>query len=494
MTRLALVPDPPQERAARWFRVSSDGQDERHQFAEVDTHCEQCGYEVAKTFRLHDVSASKGQQESALQEALQDIHNGAYTVIVVAHSSRLDRRDPDIPMLFQILVRKAGGRIESVREPEFGKGTLTGRMLTILATEGNFEYTKTLRANVLAAMATVAANGALWGKPCWGFTSEGPKRNRRLVATSEARTYVPQIFARVTAGQSLATVAKWLESEHVAPMGIKKEKNADGTPVTRGKSGQWHARSVGALIRNPTMMGMRVSADGQTVTECEALVNAAVWAAAGERLDHKQYRGTVVKENRCYLSAASRCRWCDGPLYKILPRGKKGEPRVAQLRCSGTGAHRTSCTSPANMVELATAEALADEVIGSLQQSTLAITTVPGNGPELAAELARLEFQRRQVAMSGLGWDELEAELARLRQEWERVNATERTPDHREIRPTGESYGDWWRRMSVDERADFLRSHVTIYFAQGRQEQADAVSPDGSVSLFLTWADDLPDA
>jgi len=491
MTALSLVPELQPERAARFFRVSSDGQDERHQFGEVDGHCEERGYQVVKTFRLHDVSASKGEQEPALEEMLEDIRNGAYTVVVLAHSSRLDRRDPDIAMLYSLLVRKAGGRVESVREPEFGKATLSGRMLTILAQEQNHDYTKTLRDNVLAAMATVAANGALWGKPPWGFTSEGPKRNRRLVATSEARTYVPQIFARVTAGQSLAAVAKWLESEGVKPMGVKKEENADGTPVTRGKSGQWHARTIGAMIRNPTYMGMRISADGQTVTECKALVNAAVWEAAGKRLDAKPYRGTIVHENRCYLSAASRCYYCGGPMYKIMTRGKKGEPRIAQLRCSGTGAHRTSCMSPANLVPLSTAETLADDVLGSLHQSTLTITTVPGNGPAIAAELARIEFRRRQVAMSGLGWDQLEQELARLRQEWETVNATKRTPDHREITPTGESYGQWWRRMSVDERADFLRSHVTVLFAAGRQEQADAYA-DG-VSMFIVWADDLPD-
>ena len=61
------------ERAARWFRVSSDGQSEDNQVSEVDKHCRERGYDVVKTFTLHDVSASKGEQQAALDEALEDI-------------------------------------------------------------------------------------------------------------------------------------------------------------------------------------------------------------------------------------------------------------------------------------------------------------------------------------------------------------------------------------------------------------------------------------
>ena len=50
------------------------------------------------------------------------------------------------------------------------------------------------------------------------------------------------------------------------------------------------------------------------------------------------------------------------------------------------------------------------------------------------------------------------------------------------------SYGDRWRAMTIDERASWLRSEVTIFFVRGEQEDADAVE-DG-VSLFLHWTED----
>src|SRR5437016_3951382 len=120
------------EQAARWFRVSSDGQAEGNQVREVDGHITARGYEVARTFKLHDVSASKGEQEQALAEALEDIRAGHYSVIVIAHSSRLDRRDVDVQELYAILVRQAGGRIESAREPQFGQTDIGGRVVTLL--------------------------------------------------------------------------------------------------------------------------------------------------------------------------------------------------------------------------------------------------------------------------------------------------------------------------------------------------------------------------
>ena len=122
----------------------------------------------------------------------------------------------------------------------------------------------------------------------------------------------------------------------------------------------------------------------------------------------------ILTENRCYLSGASRCYLCGGPLYRLNVHG------TYMLRCTGTGADRHSCTSPANMVPLETAEALADDVLGSLRQPVYAITVVPGNGPSIDAQLARLDFERRQIAMRGLSWEEEERERRTLRKRWER--------------------------------------------------------------------------
>jgi DNA invertase Pin-like site-specific DNA recombinase len=86
--------------------------------------------------------------------------------------------------------------------------------------------------------------GALIGRPPFGYTTKGKKYGRELVPTEAGRKYVPEIFARVIKGDSLATIAAWL--------------NAEGVKLNSRKGSLWWPRSLGALVRNPTYMGHRV--------------------------------------------------------------------------------------------------------------------------------------------------------------------------------------------------------------------------------------------
>ena len=489
------------ERAARWFRVSSDGQAEGNQVREVDGHITAHEYDAVRTFKLHDVSASKGEQEAALAEALDDIRAGRYSVVVVAHSSRLDRRDVDVQELYAILVRQAGGRIESAREPQFGQTDIGGRVLTLFAQHGNYEYTRTLGEHVRAAFDVIDAGGWWRGKPPWGFVTEGPDRGKWLVPTAQAREYVPQIYGRVIAGESLAQIARWLESCGVAPVGIAKTEDIDGNPVTRGKSGRWWPRSIGQLIRNPAYMGRAITGTESGLEHIWAtgmddedesrrpLVDAHTWAKAGRALDGRPKRGPVLRENRCALSGASRCLACGGPMYRI--RCGNRNPHY-YLRCSGTGAARTSCG--AAMVRLDAAEMLADEVIGGLMHPIYEIQEIPGNEAEIDAQLAVLDYQRRQVALRGLSWADEDAERARIREQYEIVAATKRIPSRREAVDTGITYGQHWAKLDVHGRAAWLRSgEFTVLFARGEDERATAYL-DG-VSMVLHWyEDDAPES
>src|SRR5580693_4566748 len=99
-------------RAAIWLRVSSGGQDEANQEPDCRRHCDTRGYYVAKVYTLHDKSASKGEQQAALDEVLDNLRRGEIQVLVPWHSDRLDRRGVKESLDFIHAVRKAGGRIE----------------------------------------------------------------------------------------------------------------------------------------------------------------------------------------------------------------------------------------------------------------------------------------------------------------------------------------------------------------------------------------------
>ena len=165
----------------------------------------------------------------ALAEILDDIRTGIITVLVLVHSSRIDRRDPDRAEYYHLSIRMAGGRIESVREPEFGKSDVSGRVITMLAQHANHEYSRALSGHVRAGHDRIRREGGLFGRAPFGYEIQGERYRKTLVPTALGLKYVPEIFARVIRGESLATVAAWLNAEGV-PCGtrVARDKRPSG--------------------------------------------------------------------------------------------------------------------------------------------------------------------------------------------------------------------------------------------------------------------------
>ena len=78
------------ESAARWLRVSTGGQDEANQEPDIDQWCKDHGYVVRQTYTLRGKSASKGQQDKMLDQMIEDMLRGVFTVLVVWASDRIE--------------------------------------------------------------------------------------------------------------------------------------------------------------------------------------------------------------------------------------------------------------------------------------------------------------------------------------------------------------------------------------------------------------------
>jgi DNA invertase Pin-like site-specific DNA recombinase len=125
---------------AGFVRVSSGSQGETSQIKVISAESEQCGITIVKWFELHGYSASKGEQEPALREAIADIQRGDYSVLVVTESRSLDRReDLDAEAEILLAIRQAGGDVVSIAEPQFGKTNFAGRVVTLVAQHANAE-------------------------------------------------------------------------------------------------------------------------------------------------------------------------------------------------------------------------------------------------------------------------------------------------------------------------------------------------------------------
>ena len=115
------------------MRVSTVSQDESSQVKAISRECEERGITIVKWFKLHGYSASKGEQEPALREAIADMERGDYPLLIVTESRSLDRRE-DLDAQAEILldIRRAGGDVLSISEPQYGKTDFAGRVVTLV--------------------------------------------------------------------------------------------------------------------------------------------------------------------------------------------------------------------------------------------------------------------------------------------------------------------------------------------------------------------------
>ena len=202
------------EQAGAWVRVSTGGQDEAQQVPSIESHCFAHGYTIARRYELNDKSASKGEQQATLDEMLNDVRDGKIKVLVCWRSNRLERRGPEAVFRLLRQVKDAGGRIEVTTEPTFGKLDLSGEAMTAINAVMDSQFSVKLSEDTTRAIHAIKASGHVYnGNVPWGFVIEGPKREKTMVPTDLCREYVPQIFDRCIAGESLRKIAAWLDSE-----------------------------------------------------------------------------------------------------------------------------------------------------------------------------------------------------------------------------------------------------------------------------------------
>ncbi|MGH3286561.1 MAG: recombinase family protein [Streptosporangiaceae bacterium] len=307
-----------------------------------------------------------------------------------------------------------------------------------------------IRRRSMDTQADLRERGALVGRWAFGFTSGGDKYDRRLIPTSEGREYVPRIFARVIAGDSLREIAAWLDSE--------------GVKSTQG--GKWWPRTVGVLVRNTVYLGERRDADGKVIHRCEPILvtedgkpDYVTFRKAGEALDNRPKRGPVKPDNRAMLAGAIFCTHCDGdsPMYRVnsATRRKDGTKVPHHYyRCSGRGSQRKGC---GNMVLLTAVDGAVNAIITETFSTPVMIRKrTPGH--DHSADIAAVEWELRQLPAQGLPEDDEDAKRAELRAERRRLQALPSVPDTWEDVPTGDTYAGLWRSLETSRRGPWLVS------------------------------------
>lgn len=435
------------EQAATLIRVSSDAQDESNQLSDVDRHIKANGYTVARKFELHDVSASKGEQEATLKEIMADIQDGKYTVVVVAHSSRIDRRDPRIQRLYTDSVSLAGGRIESAREPEFGKNTLGGDIMTVVAQWSNFKYSKDLGEHVDAAFKRIDDNNAIRGKALYGYRITGAKYSKQFEIVESEAEVIRDACHWYLAGETLAQIVRKLNRDGRLPRPVKYKGVR--------KVHQWSEKTLSQLLRSETICGRRHQ--GDAVVRVPSIITVAEWDAVQARLDAKAYRkGVRTHEDTAMLTSLAYCGQCLLPLYRTMcGYGASRKPHYYARPDKG---HTCGCMVPLDALDELVNTRLIDP---SADIRIPHEVTVPGHNYQ--DDIDHLAKRQSDLFRSKpAGWL---AEVSELEAEIERLRGLPSEPDTTETRmiPVSKLAAVWAEYTPEVKREQLISAGIRFY-------------------------------
>lgn len=423
------------ESAGVWYRVSSGGQDEANQVPDVERYCFEHGYRINKPYRLYDKSAYHGENEAALAEMLKDMKCGIIKVLVIWRDDRLMRSKGPALLNMVMAIHNAGGRIESVKNPDLGKMDIGSQITTLIQGNASYEYSLKISESVGIAHNRVRANQGLLGRAPFGYEITGDKYSKGIVPSALGLKYVPEIFNRIIKGDSLKTVAEWLNSE--------------GVPTGTTKSKGWSATAVRQVIRNPAHKGQMRNRAGDLVGTCEAIVDAAVWRRANERLDSNPKRGPLNIADKVLLASALFCE-CGAPMYKSTSGPTRIYYRCSRGNSSVPDFKGKSCC----MVRTNVVDGIVDESMSADHSEIMALTLIPGKNYEDELDLNKAQIKALTEDVDAPDYAERNAVLMAERQ---RLQTLDTTPDKWLPMPTGETYADKWTAADDAGKREMLK-------------------------------------
>ncbi|HUJ64664.1 MAG TPA: recombinase family protein, partial [Acidimicrobiales bacterium] len=233
--------------------------------------------------------------------------------------------------------------------------------------------------------------GSFIGRPPFGFTVVGEKGNKSLVPDPVLVPYLHGMVDRAIRGDTLLSIAKWLDSEGIEPV----------------QGGTWHPKSVSQVLRNPALKGRRLDAKGKVQLKYEGIMSAAEWADLQAALNSRPHRGPVRKET-AFLTGSILCDVCGGPMYRMQSKKRRKDGTFyvnpAYYKCRGSDKERSTCH---NMIRQ-------DEIEPWVNQwftgdgpfaSTEIVELVVLNGADHSAEIEDLEADIHALDLDDVVYD-----------------------------------------------------------------------------------------
>lgn len=438
------------ERAARWLRVSSTGQDEVNQEPDINRMIAEQYADTGITYRMRK-SASKGKHQAELDAVLADARAGKFDVLVAWLPDRLERRGGFRAVAWLQSMLDAGVNVvfaEPTRGPRYDTSTTRGQEEIFRSASYAAEESELRMTRINAGRATAKANGGILTAAPFGYKVTGPKHHKRFEATAEGREWIPVVFERARAASlyKLAGRRKRLEPGIQGPLEwIPGELK--GTPLEF-----YSTTALAKVLRNTTYLGTIKSRDGRVIGHCEALIKPLAFKQAQAALASRPRTGGRLKgSERVMLAGVAYCPTCpDSPLWHDV--SMSNGRRYDYLRCE-------KCRM---RVPMGKAERTVEQIVSTFNKEITTRVLVE-QGHDWSEEIAKVE--RDLLTLAGLGLDEDEEderrrELRALKRDYASREATQ---DVYEDVPTGVTYAAEFARLRPSERGEWLRSHVRVW-------------------------------
>jgi site-specific DNA recombinase len=284
--------------AAVYARISSDD----GQALGVKRQLEDCrklaaslGWAVGEEYVDNDLSAYSGKPRPEYQRMLVDLADGARDAVIVYHVDRLTRRPIELEQFLDVLTAAKVNHVRFVAGGDLDIGNGDGLMVLrmLLAVAANESATKSRRVK------RKMEQNASAGLPHGGYRRPfGYAEDKITVVPAEAEV-IRTLAERLVAGESLRSLATWLEAEGITTVG----------------GGRWRTPTLRALLTSGRIAGLREH-QGSVVGPAvwEPIVTEQTRARILARLSEQSRTGRRPPR-RYLLSGMLRCGKCQGVLF-----------------------------------------------------------------------------------------------------------------------------------------------------------------------------------
>src|SRR5680860_1360020 len=284
--------------AAVYARISSDqegtGMGVARQLEDCHRLADTLGWQVAEEYVDNDFSAYSGKPRPEYQRMLEDLRDGLRDAVIVYHVDRLTRRPIEWEEFLAVLETAKVRHVRFVAGDtniETGDGLMVARFMAAVA--ANESATKSRRVK-----RKMQQNAAL-GLPHGGYRRPFGYDDDKVTVLPDEAAVIRVLIARFLAGESLRSLAVWLDDEQV--------RTVSGKP--------WRTTTLKGMLVNPRYAGLRAH-NGE-------VVGPAVWKAIITADEHRRVLGRFASRadsgqrtpRRYLLTGLLRCGRCSVRLY-----------------------------------------------------------------------------------------------------------------------------------------------------------------------------------